>query len=202
MRIRHLLATTAVVALAACGDYGAPDEVVYGVAVYTQPTAGADFTTYGTYYLDPQVKVKKDGQDQPATPMPASVKSAIDTQMAAAGFTAAADAASADVGLSMAYITNSVDYYYSGGYCDIYYGWYGCYYPPVYAGSYRYGTAFLSMTDLTVAQAPGTPFPGLWFSALYGVVADYGPGSSNYNTSRLVEGINRAFDQSPYLSAP
>ncbi len=202
MRIRQLLATGAVVALAACGDAGAPDEVVYGVAVYTQKTAGADFTGYGTYNLDTVVKVKKDGQDQPSTPMPASVKAAIDAQMVAAGYTAAS-AATADLGLSMSYITNSVDYYYSGGYCDIYYGWYGCYYPPVYAGSYRYGTAFLTMTDLTTgAPAPGVPFPGVWFSTLYGVVADYGPGSSSYNTSRLVEGINRAFDQSPYLSAP
>lgn len=200
MKIRHLLATAAVVALAACGDYGAPDEVVYGVAVYTQKTATADFTPFATYNLDTQIKVKRDGEDQPPTPMPASVKAAIDAQMVAAGYTAA-DAATADIGLSMSYITNSVDYYYSGGYCDIYYGWYGCYYPPVYAGSYRYGTAFLTMTDLTVAQAPGVPFPGLWFTTMYGVVADYA-GSSTYNTSRLVEGINRAFDQSPYLSAP
>jgi len=200
MKTRFLLAIAASAALAACGDYGAPDEVVYGVAVATVPSPGADFTGLGTYNLDTTVKVRKDGQDEPSTPMPASVQTAIDDQMQAAGYTPT-DAASADVGLSLTYITNSVDYYYSGGYCDIWYGYYGCYYPPVYAGSYRYGTAILTMVDLSAPPSGSTPFPGLWSSFMYGVVTEYA-GSAAYNTSRLVEGVNRAFEQSPYLNAP
>jgi len=200
MKNRLLLAIVAAASLAACGDYGAPDEVVYGVAVATVPSPGADFTGLATYNLDTTIKVRKDGQDEPSTPMPQSVQDAINGQMAAAGYTAT-DAATADVGLSMTYITNSVDYYYSGGYCDIWYGYYGCYYPPVYAGSYRYGTAILNMVDLALPPSGSAPFPGLWVSFMYGVVTEYA-GSAAYNTSRLVEGINRGFEQSPYLNVP
>jgi hypothetical protein len=201
MKNRFLLAIAASAALAACADYGAPDEVVYGVAVATAKSPGAEFAGLTTYFLDTTIKVRKDGQDEPSTPMPASVKDAIDAGMEAAGYTAAPDAASAAVGLSMTYITNSVDYYYTGGYCDIWYGYYGCYYPPVYAGSYRYGTAILNMVDVTAPPAAGAPFPGLWASFMYGVVTEYA-GSTAYNTSRLVEAIGRGFEQSAYLNAP
>jgi hypothetical protein len=193
-----LLAIAASAALAACGDYGAPDEVVYGVAVSTVPSAGADFTGRTSYSLDTSVRVKKDGQDQGTTPMPQSVQDAIIAQMKAAGYGDAPVPTGASVGLSLAYITNSVDYYYSGGYCDIWYGYYGCYYPPVYAGSYRYGTAILTMVDVTAPPSGSAPFPGLWVNFMYGVVTEY-TGSTAYNTSRLVEAINRGFEQSPYL---
>jgi hypothetical protein len=200
MKIRFLLAIAASAALAGCGSSGAPDEVVYGVAVYTQPTSGATFAQ-GTYFVDPTVTVRVNGVEKPGgDPMPNEVKAAIDAGMVAAGYTAAADLASADVGLKLGYATGTVDYYYSGGWCDIYYGWYGCYYPPVYAGSYRFGVAFLSMTDLANPPATGAPYPGLWFSAMYGVLADYAVGGAAYNTALLVQGINRAFDQSPYLA--
>jgi hypothetical protein len=194
MRTRSLLALAASLALAACGTTGAPDEVVYGVAVYTQPSPGVDFGPLATYYVEPMVRVRKDGQDQTDVPMPASVMAAIDDQMQAAGFTPGASD-SAEVGLKLAYVTNSVDYYYTGGWCDIYYGWYGCYYPPVYAGSYRYGTALLQMYE-QIPPIAGQPFPALWFSSMYGVVDDFSPTA---DTTRLVNAINRAFEQSPYL---
>lgn len=195
MRSRTMLAVASL-ALAACGSSGAPDEVVFGVAVYTAPTPGTDFTPFATYNLDPAIRVRKDGVDQPDAAMPLAVKAAIDSQMTAAGYTEQTDPLLADVGLKLAYVTNTVDYYYSGGWCDIYYGWYGCYYPPVYAGSYRYGTAILTMVD--VQNGNGAPFPGLWSDFMYGVVTDYGIGAS-YDTTRLVEAIDRAFSQSPYL---
>jgi hypothetical protein len=200
-----LLAIATSVTLAACGDFSAPDEVVYGVAVATAKSPGADFNGRTSYSLDTTVRVRKDGKDQPPTPMPQSVQSAIIAQMKAAGYGDAPVSIGASVGLTMSYVTNSVDYYYTGGWCDIYYGYYGCYYPPVYAGSYRYGTAILTMTDLTVTQpappADPVPFPGLWANFMYGVVTEYA-GSTAYNTDRLVEAINRGFEQSPYLTAP
>lgn len=196
MRNRYLLATAAALTLAGCADFGAPSDVVNGVAVYTAKAATADFTPLATYNLDTTVRVRKDGVDQPDATMPAAIKAAIDAQMVAAGYTAAGPT-TADIGMKLTYVTNSVDYYYSGGWCDIYYGWYGCYYPPVYAGSYRYGTAILNMIDLTVPPDTNTPFPGIWFTVLYGVVSDYP--TPGYSTDRAVEAINRAFEQSPYL---
>jgi hypothetical protein len=199
----------AAVALVGCGDYSAPSEVVNGVAVYTQPEAGVTFPPLATrsYYLDNDVTVRKDGTTSPIPDKLDSiaykpVRDAIVAQMAAAGYGAApvadASVAPGKVGLKLGIATASVNYYYSGGWCDLYYGWYGCYYPPVYAGSYSYGGAVLGMTDLSVPPAVGTQYPGLWFAGLYGVVPTYP--SSSY--SKLAGGITRAFEQSPYLSAP
>jgi hypothetical protein len=205
MKNRFLLALAASLALAACGSDGAPDEVVYGVAVYTQPSPGADFAPYSTYYVDPEITVHNNGVIEPdTTPMTADIKAAIVAGMNAAGYVEVTDQATADLGLKLGYATGSVDYYYSGGYCDIYYGWYGCYYPPVYAGSYRFGAAILGMVDLTVPQPPAgsppTAFPGVWFSSMYSVLADYQAGSTTYNKNQLILGIERSFDQSPYLA--
>jgi hypothetical protein len=197
MRIRHLLAATAALALAACDGYGAPNEVVYGVVVATQPKASADFASYATYFIDTTVTVTNDGRPGTPVTMASSVRDAIAANMEAAGFNAAASAPEADVGLQLSFYTASIDYYYSGGYCDIYYGWYGCYYPPVYAGSYSVGTAVLAMVDLTVPPATGQEFPSLWGSFMYGVL----DGLAAYNQAKLVEAVNRAFDQSPYLQA-
>jgi hypothetical protein len=194
MNKRPLLPTAVALALAAC-DYGVPSEVVDGVIVYTQPlVAEAEFGPLRTYYLDPQMRVREDGEDKPDQPINAGVKTAIDQEMAAAGYTPAAQI-EADVGLKVSLATNSADYYYTGGWCDIYYGYYGCYYPPVYAGSYRYGTVLLAMVDLRTPPAAGQPFPGLWYSVMYGVAWDW----PNTNWPRVIDGVMRSFDQSPYL---
>jgi hypothetical protein len=201
MRIRHVLAAAASLALVACADVGAPDSVVQGVAVYSQPVNSFDFGTLGagaTYFLSDVVTRKKDGApdgtDSLSSTAYAPVKNAIVNQMAALGYTKVDTLAAADVGLQLGVGTATQDYYYSGGWCDIYYGWYGCYYPPVYAGSYTYGGAVLGMVDTRVPAAAGQQFPGVWFAAMYGV------STGGANPTRLAEAVNRAFDQSPYLN--
>jgi hypothetical protein len=122
------------------------------------------------------------------------------TEMTAAGYTEVSPAtddspAANKVGLWVGKGTATADYYYSGGWCDIYYGYYGCYYPPVYAGSYTYGGVVLTMVDLQVAPGVGQQYPPLWIAALYGVAQGY-PGT---DLSRAISNLPRAFDQSAYL---
>jgi hypothetical protein len=210
----------AAVAAAACGGYTAPDEVVLGTSVYTQPKPAADggvfdFKSLGnprsTFYLDPLVESWSDGVQGVSTPITSAADTTIETNMVAYGYDRVGKGQSApptsgvDVGLKLAHIKNSYTYYYS--YCGSYwYGWYGCYPAWGYAGSYSTVTVIMMMVDLR-AGANQTPPPPtsdggvlvpersvLWVNGNYAI--DQG---STLNQANLNEALNRAFAQSLYL---
>lgn len=191
MRTHRTFWALAAALLASCADYGAPDEVLYGEAVFTQPRPGFDFAPLETYYLSPNY-LHFDGEDPVVDPLPANVRTAIEANMASLGYTAAADAPLADVQLSMTVLDGTAAVYYPGYWCDYWYYYY-CYYDYYYAGSYQYGTAFLEMADVR-GGAAGDDVPVVWAAAVYGVAT-----TATYDSGRVVEGLNRAFGQSPYL---
>src|SRR5512139_3172552 len=85
MRTNRVFGALAVALLSSCADYGAPDEVLYGEAVFTQPAPGADFAGLaGTYYLDPTYTLV-DGDDLSSVALPSSIRTAIENNMAALG---------------------------------------------------------------------------------------------------------------------
>jgi hypothetical protein len=81
-------------------------------------------------------------------------------------------------------------YWWWGGYYPGW-GWSG-YYPPVYVSSYTTGTLVMNIMDKTVLGANGNPVLQ-WTGAVNGVM------NYSYNISRVSAGIDKAFDQSPYL---
>ncbi len=89
-------------------------------------------------------------------------------------------------------ITYWYDYWYGwwGGYYPGWGGWYG--YPPVYVSSYSTGTLMMTLHDKDEISADGNPIV-LWTGALNGILA------GSYNETRMKTGIDKAFDQSPYL---
>jgi hypothetical protein len=191
MRTQRGSGALAAALLAACGGYGAPDEVVYGEAVYSQGRPNSEFRPLGTYFLDPTVKIVEDTQITPdPTPMPAEIKNAIDTNMAALGWTPA-DLATADAAINVSLLRGTGQVYYPGYWCD-YYSYGGCYYSWYYAGSYRFGSVITEMIDLSVAEPAQAQV--LWTSQVYGVAT-----TPQYDLVRVVSGLNRAFAQSPYL---
>jgi hypothetical protein len=194
METRQWLWLTAIAA-ASCGGYYAPNEVVYGSAVYTQQAPGADFKPLRKFYLDPTLEVWKDGVQQPSATVPSAGAQTVNTRMAAYGYSASS-LDNADVGLRAAVFNNSYSFYYN--YCSIYWGYYGCYPTWGYAGTYSTGTVALTMVDLRTAPPSGGQRPVLWVSALYAVLTGAG------QTAQFNSALNRAFDQSPYLktSAP
>jgi hypothetical protein len=199
MKTRRWLWLAATVS-AGCGGYYAPNEVVYGSAVYTQAAPTADFKPLRRYYLDLTMEVWKDGVQQPSTSVPPAGVETVHTRMTAYGYTESqtiplpgTDA----VGLRAAVFNNSYSFYYN--YCSIYWGYYGCYPTWGYAGTYSTGTVALTMVDLRTAPPPGGQRQVLWVSALYAVLTGAG------QTAQFNSALNRAFDQSPYLktsSAP
>ncbi len=86
---------------------------------------------------------------------------------------------------------------YPPGCWDPYWCW-GWYWPP-YVGSstYRAGTYFVVMGDPAGISDPGTDddLVGVWGGVMDGILAS----SSSSNFTRLLNGIDQMFDQSPYL---
>ncbi len=200
MRMHRYFWALAAALLASCADYSTPDEVVNGAVVITQPKPGFDFKPLATYYLDTTIKVVEDDVST-TDPMPSGIADAITANMTALGYTRVdtgnqlADLQAADVGLKMAVLKGTGTVYYPGYWCDYWY-YYSCYYGWSYAGSYSFGAAILEMSDLAnFSTTPDQPLQIVWSAMVYGVAS-----TSAYNTQRAVEGINRAFGQSPYLA--
>ncbi len=84
-------------------------------------------------------------------------------------------------------------YWWYGGY---YPGWgwggYYPYYPPVSVTSYTTGTLMMNLIDKTEVGANGNPVTQ-WNAIINGVL------TYTYDASRINTGIDKAFDQSPYL---
>jgi hypothetical protein len=82
-------------------------------------------------------------------------------------------------------------------------GWWGGY-PPIYypvpiVSSYRTGTLVFPIVELGEGfgdRDPEDPVTVQWFSAIDGLLST----SRNVNAQRIVENINQAFEQSPYLA--
>lgn len=88
------------------------------------------------------------------------------------------------------------DYWY--GYYGGWYGWYYPYYPPTYVDTYEYttGTTLTEIVDYGRSLSMGKVVP-VWLASISGLV-----GVAGSNTSkRISDGINRTFEQSPYLYA-
>ena len=209
MRTHRWIWALAAALLAACGTYGAPDSVVYGTDVLTLPQPGYVPSSATTnYYLDPTMTVVKGDPNIPGNVTTvridsgqyASVGTAVDSNMVAAGFTnkisvQPPQGTANTVAMHLSALTGTAATYYPGYWCDYWY-YYSCYYTWYYAGSYNYGSVIVEMVD---ASAPPTPPPAsvpiLWQSQIYGVAT-----TASYDIPRIVEGINRAFSQSPYLA--
>jgi hypothetical protein len=195
MKTQRIPWVVAAALLASCYGYGAPDEVVFGEAVLTQPKPAYDFTPLTTYYLDPKVKVVNDTTSEEVD-IPGGLKGVIDNNMVKYGWAAvdtigAGGKPDADVRLKVFVLKGTGAVYYPGYWCD-YWVYYGCYYDWYYAGSYKFGTVIMDMGDLT--QPVAEPLKSLWVGAVYGVAT-----GAAYDTQRILDGVNRAFNQSPYL---
>lgn len=195
---RHFWALAAAL-LAACGDYGAPDEVLYGTAVYTQPKPGLDPSSLGTYWLDPIAKIVEDDPQNPTfQPLDPDIEAAIDQNMQGLGYakdtslTTPPAGTVGTVGLHVSVLKGTGAVYYPGYWCDYWY-YYSCYYTWYYAGSYKYGTVMLEMASLAAPANAAADI--LWLAAMYGVQT-----SVAWDEQRVITAIDRAFNQSPYLS--
>jgi hypothetical protein len=165
--------------------------------VYTNYTATFDFASKGTYAMpDKIVKVTgnlADGENPEYVQEPynTQILNKIKTNMTEMGWTLVDSPDLADLTLFPAVWTNTTIYYWNDYWCWYYYyycGW-GYYYPTV--TSYTTGTFVMT---LVASGADYIQPTSVWTAALNGLV------SGAYNTTRVTNGIDQAFKQSPYLN--
>ena len=98
-------------------------------------------------------------------------------------------------------------YYVSYPWCGYWDWWYwgywgGCYpgyYPPqVGEVTYQVGTVFIDMIDAEQVDPDQMAFPRIWIGAMNGILNQTTGATTQ---QRLIDGIERAFEQSPYLGA-
>lgn len=164
--------------------------------VYTNYDDTYDFASKGTYAMpDKIVKVTgnlAEGQEPEFVPEPynTEILAMIRTQMNSLGWTEE-DKEIADMVLLPAVWSNTTVVYWYDYWCWYYYyycGW-GWYYPTY--TTYTQGT--MVMTLIPNGEASVEPV-NVWVAALNGLV------SGTYNVSRISNGIDQAFEQSPYLN--
>ncbi len=165
--------------------------------VYTNYTETFDFASKGTYAMpDKIVKItgnlaEGETPEFVKEPYNTQILSKIESNMTALGWTKAADPESADLALMPAVWTNTTIVYWYDYWCWYYYyycGW-GWYYPTY--TSYTTGTLVMTL----VASGDEYIDPSsVWTAAINGLM------SGSYNTSRVTNAIDQAFQQSPYLN--
>lgn len=148
-----------------------------------------NFATKMTYARpDVVIEIIGDSIDFSGTSNDLTIMNRIDANMAALGYTKV-DSSIADVIVGAAVTTST---WVTGGCYGGYWGWYGypgwgwCY--PV-AYTYTTGTLIMVMWDRTQA----TNQNAVWVGGINGLI------QGSVSTSRINDGINQAFAQSPYL---
>lgn len=177
-----------------------PDKPVYYSdldLVYTNYEKDFDFTSKGTYSIpDKIVKVTGDlaegvEPEYVQEPYNTQMLQTIESNMTAMGWTKIADPESADLSLLPAAWTNTTVYYWYNYWCW-YYPYY-CGWGYYYQGASSYTTGTLVMTLVASGEDYIDP-QGVWIGACNGLL------SGAYDSKRVTNGINQAFEQSPYLS--
>lgn len=186
--------TAAIVVLQSCYP---GDELTYSDTdiVATFYDKDANFATKTTYAI-PDTIYRLDDEGKPVVDPGANdqnILNKIKSELNAYGFSEAASPAAADV-IIISLISQST--WVSGGcYYDWWYGWWYPYYGWCYPVYYTYdtGTLLIAMLDNDVTEASS----GLWVAAMNGLLGD----SNSGTLSRVNNGIEQAFKQSPYLGA-
>lgn len=195
-----LLAFTSVLITSCYPDYGLSTSDYDIVATFKEDAN--DFQVYktngATYFMPDSVKRILDnvgGISNEAGPYDQAALDEIEKQMTAYGYTRVNNPQNADVFINVG-VTSSENVVYYPGY---WYGWYGWYYPWYgyggYAYSYTTGTLFVTMIDKSKIDEVNKITGAVWAGAANGILDD---AYANILT-RVLTGIDKMFEQSPYL---
>ncbi len=196
-----IFAATAGLLLAGCYPAG-PDYTEDLDAVYTVYDQQYDFVSKGTYAMPDQivtdVQITNGGDTiyEYMKPVYADqILDRIDANMTSLGWTKVDVSADPDVLLMPAGLSSTTyfyDYWYGWWYGG-YWGYWGWYYPPYYTvSSYTTGSMIIAMADPNI-DSPINRSPAIWLGVANGLLTSGG------NITRALDGVDQAFEQSPYL---
>jgi hypothetical protein len=165
---------------------------------YTNYDKNYDFQAAGTYSMPEKIvkitgsAIGEDGPEFVSDIYATSILAKIESNMTKLGWTKATTPETADVVLFPAVWTNTTVVYWYDYWCwyyPYYCGW-GYYYPYPSVSTYTTGTMVMTMIPTDDSVVPAS----VWTSAINGLL------SGSYNVTRVNNGIDQAFKQSPYLN--
>jgi len=208
---------------AACVPATPSDESLASTIVLTKRAPAANFGSYQTFFIRPEIRELKDN-DMNATldpiyanPLLAETKK----QMLARGYTEAANPHDADLAVEMLFVNST----WVATSCYSWWDWGYWGYPPYYpyypywgacsASTWQTNNLTTMMVDLAAARQGedgGAPSPdggsvfsdsavgirilgGIWFSAVYGIAFN-----ASDSLQKGLDGVDQAFVQSPYIT--
>lgn len=197
--------------LAACEKDPDLDKLDSSYTVYTDYDKEADFAKFATYFMPDSILEGSDGshaqywKDENAQ----SILAEVAANLSERGYERIVDAGrkgEADFGVQVSFISQSTTVV-SGGYYDPWwdYGfwgpwWSGWYYPyPVTAYDYNTGTLIMEMLDLTRSDeetGKRHKLPVVWYADANGFIY----GNMRANMRLIMEAVDQAFAQSPYIN--
>ena len=199
-----LLAAVIVLLVTSCAKYPTYDVNTGDFdMVWTNYSETVDFTQYKTYYIPDTVLIDSTASPEDIAYIQEyyeSILSEINTNMQSLNYVRVDSSESPDIGMAVSIISRTTHvvsynywYYYPG-----YWGWggYGYYYPwATYMGSYDEGALVIDMSDLKNIDHVNQKISGMWACLVGGVLTS----NTNAISKRLIDGIDQAFIQSPYL---
>jgi hypothetical protein len=201
---RRALALVALAFVAAgCSPGSDPESITAFDTVTTLFSSQADFAGAQTFTVVDSVMHLGEPPDDISRAYDALILSRIRADLSAIGWTEIANPGpgnNPDVAVQTAVTTSE----YSGVvYWPPYWGWYPGWGYPGYgwgwggwatAYSYTTGTVLMAMLDLRNPNIGSQTIPVMWLGALNGVL-----GNTASSQARITNGIDQAFEQSPYL---
>lgn len=172
--------------------------------VWTEYDEAIDFSQYKTYFVPDTLLVDSTMSAEDKAYIQeyyTSILVEINANMEALNYVKVDSSANPDIGLVVSIITQT-NYVFSYSYWYYYppywgYPGYGYSYPwATYMGSYEEGALIFDMADLKNINHQGQNINGMWSALCGGVLTG---GSSTQVSKRLINGIDQAFAQSPYL---
>lgn len=200
MKIKIVSYVSILVFLVSCYPKG-PDYYEDLDLVYTNHDEGFDFASKGTYSIPNKIVkltgdlVDGEGPEFVDEPGASQMLNEMKKNMSEMGWEEVEDPINADVVLFPAAWTNTTVYYWYD---------YWCWYYPYYCGGWGWGYPMVSTVTagtLVMTIVPsgsgiggGSEPKTVWTGMVNGLL------SGAYDTSRATNGIDQAFDQSPYLN--
>ncbi len=190
--------------LTSCYPERASQPTVYNSVTTVYDTLMA-FDSVSTFYI-PDSVVHLGGSDNISHVYDSLIIARTAASMIARGYTRVVDPLTADLALHPAVTVKDYDYESSlDDWCDVWgwaypwicSGWIPDYPVDVVGYSYSTGTILIFMADLSGGVPPGVSRPPVvWVAGINGIISG---NSSGALASKIINGIDQAFFQSPYI---
>ncbi|MEW5739008.1 MAG: DUF4136 domain-containing protein [Myxococcota bacterium] len=193
-----------------CVPYPSSSDIVDQDIVLSHYDTRANFGAYKTFAMPDKIPVLKEddlGRTEVEYVDAPEILNSVRQKLTARGYTEVTQASGMqpDLAVGLTAVSSTIEIY-GGGYCyywSYWYWYYPCYPSYTYVSSYKARTFVMDLVDTKSAAANPRPDGGagpagiIWSNWLYGVIST----SYQFEAAAILQGIDEAFAQSPYVKA-